>query len=499
MENSNKATLLEKSLNMYSLNDDNITTWIDWLDKFLDTYKTLNENFDLGWEIVPGPGTSLGVVFPNGEKWIDINNVSYNWDSNGEASCSCDCDWTQINGVPVKYQNSILEAIQGNFNFGSYPLYNGWFYGLDIWSEQNYPNGIDRINGRFDIIIYMTQNNSQEKIGIRIKYPVCSIGHNVFYTWGGGTNTINSDNVNFLYTVPAFTLYSSIKGNLTLSSSPNWLLNNYCILFGPQPDSNIILNNYKLLIKAGLRTNEQEKEVDYQPFDRTEAQELTVTKSPIWSLECQNSIEFYHNYDGRMKRYPNDSKVHDKSEKKPFKIFWKNYNKFNYHYSASGNTLYFYISNQNDEIGIKIIITTLENDEKAIMIARNVNSEENTICACLGYTESFYSLPTQDKSNYLITAPTRPYIKLSSGIGQFSLSRALLPGQKELCKDLYFVTKRDTDETIGIGEYILVRDKDGQSHHFRVVPFGSQKTYEVENDNTTYLAFPVADPTDTGD
>ena len=489
MEISNKATLIEKSLNMYSLNDNSITTWIDWLDKFIDTYKALNESLDLGWEIAPGPGTSLGVVFPNGEYSSNVYSIGKNWNSNGEKSCSWDCDWTQPNGVLPKYQGTTINMNTPS-DHGSYSLYNGWFYGFDTWSSLNtYDSyGIDRKNGRFDIVIYMTQNSSQEKIGIRIKYPVCSIGYNVNYV-------IEQDNVNFLYTVPVFSIYSSTKGNLALSSKSE-LLNNYCILFGPQPESDTLIYNYKLLIKAGLRTNGQEEEVNYQPQNYSESQELTVTKSPIWSLDNQKSKEFYHNYNCFIQRYPSYDVY---SEKKPFEIFWKNYNKFNYHYSASGDTLYFYISNQSNEIGIKIIITTLENDEKAIMIARNVNSEENTICACLGYTESFYSLPTQDKSNYLITAPTRPYIKLSSGIGQFSLSRALLPGQKELCKDLYFVTKRDTDELVGIGEYILVRDKDGQSHYFRVIPFGSQKTYEVENDNTTYLAFPVADPTDTGD
>lgn len=475
MEISEKATLTEKSKTMYSTAKNEAVTWIDWAKYFVKTCQ------ELGLEVVTGPGTSLGVVFPGSQS-------SYAY---GDEPVNYDCDWTQENGICLQWQDYASD------------IYNGWFYGITPWSivEQQSNYGIDEENGRFDIIVYLAENPSQEKIGVRIKYPVCSVGFN-YQNWNGSILPHN-----YLQTVPIFTIYSSLKENIEISpegllgirtgygSSSGHFLNGYFYIFGKSGIDSI-------LTKCGLRFDENEnKWVDcVHGTNDTDRRETYV-----WSLDIQKGLNFYYNY-AKTTSASGPPYVITNRDDLAFIKTWRKFNEFNYHYSASGDTFYFYIANpEENKVGVKVIATTLENGEKAVMIESNNPNSENTLCECVGYTENFYTIPTQDKSNHLFLLPNRPYkVTVFNGneqnrVTQFSLSRTLLPGQKVLCNDLYFIVKRDTNETVGEGVYILVRDKNGQSHYFRVIPFGSRQTYEVSGDNTTYLAFPVADPNDTGD
>jgi hypothetical protein len=108
-------------------------------------------------------------------------------------------------------------------------------------------------------------------------------------------------------------------------------------------------------------------------------------------------------------------------------------------------------------------------------------------------TNSSYS---QSGNLHLIKQPIRPYKQINSNIGKFTFSRALLPNQNVLCKDLYYVTKKDSDEDIGNGAYVLVKDKELTNRYFRVIPFGSYYSYDRPGSdaNLSYFAFPISDP-----
>lgn len=475
------ATALEQSVSMYSLADDTVLYWMNWAEKFIECCKTC-----LGWEVVQGPGTSLGAVMSGTYEYVtyDTDTVYSNERRyQPRESSAWDCDWTQPNGINLKYQGD-------NSTYQGYPLYTGWFYNLDTWPQGATDEGIDYNIGRFDFIVYTDENNAGEKIGFRIKYPVCSIGYSK------EDERISCGN--YIWGTPSISLYSNIKGDIE-NYYPDSLNNNsvyassdklrfnyffpgkgYIRFFGkriPMAPNNI--NNYDFWGKTDIN-------------DTVQFVSQEQAESALWSLNLQLDENFTKSSVGVY----NNSRYVKQNPNKLFKNYWKRFNKFHYQVSSTGETTYLYISNDLDhEVGFKIISTTLENGEKAIFIERQQVEDSGELFE-VGAVTGLDNY-NQATSNSLIQLPIRPYTKYSSKANRFSFSRMLIPTQLSLCTDLYYVVKRDIDDTIQDGQYVLVRDKNSEKHYFRVIPFGSRYTYEVTGDNTSYLAFPIISPEET--
>ena len=473
---SEKATIIEQSVTMYSLNDGSTIYWKDWAEHFIKNCKE-----HMGWEVAVGPGTSLGVLMPC---IYYLPSYTGYWYRNSYRCSAWDCDWTQPDGIYSLYQSPDECFVNGNESF---PLYTGWFKDFLPWPSGADENGIDQTTGRFDFIIYTGTGTNGEKIGFRVKYPVCSIGYPYRDSYSGGDVPGN-----YIYGVPSISLYSSTKGDIenyypsnldhtgeTAGTNSDFYekvipAKGYVSFFYNEELNNITGNTLlsfwgKTDINETLRLRSYEKKT-----------------SPLWSLELQTAENFTKNtvgYEGAVT--PN----------RLFKNFWYKFNKFHFHFSKSGDTAYMYVSDDiNGNVGFKIITTTLESGEKAIILPRRQAYNTECLCECAAVTGNLNNNPSQPDDTLLIKLPTRPYRKIVSQINRFSFSRMLIPTQISLCTDLYYVTKRDIDDTIGNGQYVIVKDKQSENHYFRVIPFGSRKTYEVSGDNTTYLAFPVLDP-----
>jgi hypothetical protein len=436
-------TTIEQSCSLYSITDNNILYWSDWIKHFIDFSVNV-----MGWEVECGPGTSYGAIFPyyNNRDWVSPTSQSAGWD----------CDWTQPNGIVQQYKDS---------TYGGYPLYTGWFYDYPIWNRFSYPNGIDESYGRFDVVIYMKESpNNGEKIGLRIKFPLCSVGYAIDYRSVG----------NGLFAVPGFSVYSNLKGNIQhqysestrSSSGDGWI--------------DITLRQYLSVFSKA----------DYSDF-------YVVLKSKSGTPSADNRESQLFDYDYQLDAIKYSE--YNNNNNRVFKLHWKKYNRVNYHISKDGYTTYFYVWNdETGDMGMKVIITQLENGEWAVMIDRYAQRNDNTLCQQIGYTGTFNSPGVAD-GNFLARAPLRPFIGRNSLINRFAFTRMLMPYQLSLCKDLYYVSKRDVADIVESGQYVMVRDKNNEPHYFRVIPFGSYKKNEGNysgstKDNTTLLAFPVSDP-----
>lgn len=472
-----KNTLLEQAVNMYSIDDPSVEYWKDWATRFVECCKN-----HMGWEVVQGPGTSLGDILGS----IQFNTAD-GYMFHMEQSSGCDCDWTKNNGIAEEWQNSTYGI--GISNIIQYPLYTGWFYGMEPWPIGANEYGIDEDTGRFDIVIYTAESENGEKIGFRIKYPICSVG----YSTPGGNSDASTNN---MYTVPFFCLYSSIKGNLELYDNTITNITRSALKF-----SSMDYNKYTIPFCGKIYYNTA---ATYNPFiiskrgitdEGTEdaSESTTQLKSIKWSLEFQKSPDFNKvmtSFNPRLYEATNSSNG------RYFYNHWKNYNKFYYHFSSTKDTSYLYVTNQENQIAFKIITTTLENGEKTIFMDGpwELGCTDNSILFNIGMsTNSSYS---QSGNLHLIKQPIRPYKQINSNIGKFTFSRALLPNQNVLCKDLYYVTKKDSDEDIGNGAYVLVKDKELTNRYFRVIPFGSYYSYDRPGSdaNLSYFAFPISDP-----
>lgn len=456
MEIKAKATPLEQSRVLYNYSDNEIKYWKDWAEKLIEF--CINE---MGWEVECGPGTSLGVLLTRG--------TYQGYYTNPDDSSCWDCDWTQPNGLVERVKDTTNPAPGGHIR--GYPLYTGWFYEFSTWPEDLDKNllekGITGIGetGRFDFIIYVGENKVGEKIGIRVKYPVCSVG----YSTVDSDNDVEDREGNYIIGTPVFTLYSNLKGNieLTIPSTYSYKDNIYT--------STQVRGFARYLTKEGLNS----ELTSWEQSDITNSYQRAMEKqqSAKWSLEYQISVDYTVSVFGSKTTLPNRS----------FNNYWKKYNKIHYHFSENKDTVYFYITdNINSSVGIKFIVTYLENGECAILMEGRYKTNSNILAEVIAITG--------ENNNYLIKSPTRPYTKLSSGTNRFSFSRLLIPTQNVLTKNLFYVTKKDLDETIQYGQYVYVKDKYSQKHYFRVIPFGSNTSAETSNDNTTYLAFPIVAP-----
>ena len=94
-----KNTILEQSVNMYSLDDNDIQYWNDWAKRLIECCQN-----HLGWEVTQGPGTSLGNIIPGAYENMGYNYCYYNFLTSG----SYDCDWTKANGIVDKWKNTTL-------------------------------------------------------------------------------------------------------------------------------------------------------------------------------------------------------------------------------------------------------------------------------------------------------------------------------------------------------------------------------------------------------
>lgn len=477
-----KATTLEQSVTMYSLSDNSIIYWINWAEKFIDCCERY-----LGWEVVQGPGTSLGAIVRGGSESGDGSYEYYQ----GQGSSAWDCDWTQPNGI-----NSRFQGDSGFYN--NHPLYTGWFHEIPEWPNNATDKGIDYNIGRFDFIVYTGKSkNTEEKIGFRMKYPICSIGYSYADHYGGIERTGNG-----IYGTPSVSLYSSVKGDIEIFAPDTTTVN-----YGPVSFTTMIYKGYlrffgKRLPAAGYNSTNYDFWIKSDINDqlRPVYEENVQYTSMPWSLEIQSGLD--EEWGSRLTYSDSFYDGHVIVPNRLFKNYWRQYNRFNYHVSKSGDTIYLYILNNLDhQVGFKLITTTLESGEKAIFLERQITTDNNVLFEVGAVTGTINNNPSQPPSNKLIRLPTRPYIKQSSNINRFSFSRMLIPTQTSLCTDLYYVVKRDIDDLIGDGQYVLVKDKNSDNHYFRVIPFGSQYNYEVSGDNTTYLAFPVSDPEvdDSGD
>lgn len=467
-----KATTMEQSRNMYSLNS-GLIYWMEWAEAFIKQCE------DLGWEVVVGPGTSLGAVMLGAS--ITSSNFHYYYYSVPDQSCGWDCDWTQKDGIYYLWKSE-------NDKYNNYPKYTGWFKDFETWPSGANEKGIDKSTGRFDFVIYTGEGNSGEKIGFRIKYPVCSIGYSFHSNSTSGVFGCG----NYIYASPMISLYSSHKGDIgnyypTNPSSTDYNADSdannydskfkgYVYLFGKRPYRSPSVFNDSSFWRKTDKDNTRYTQLSYEPTD--------IAESPLWSLELQASDAF--SIDPFSSSNLNTLRL--------FKYNWYKYNKFHYHVSQTGDTVYMYVSDDSGNIGFKLITTTLESGEKAIIMERRNSVEDGILCEMAAVTGSPTNNPSQPEDDYLIRLPKRPYVKHNSGTGKFSLSRMLIPTQLSLCKDLYYVTKRDIDKSIGNGQYVWIKDKKTEKHCFRIIPFGSTSAQETLGDNTTYLAFPVKDP-----
>lgn len=449
------STTIEQSYSLYSITDNNILYWSDWIKRFIDFSVNV-----MGWEVECGPGTSYGAIMPY---YSYSSYGSSYWYSPGSQNAGWDCDWTQPNGVIQQYQDS---TYQNN------PLYTGWFYNYPLWNRLSYPNGIDETYGRFDVVIYMKESpNNGEKIGLRIKFPLCSIG----YTY----NSISTRNS--LFTVPGFSVYSNLKGNIQYQYS----------------ESRLSTSSYKL-IDISLR---QYLSVFSNASMGTESDIFLAVRAKNGEPSADNreSQLFDYEYQYNDINYSDWQSYSGINNNRVFRLHWKKYNRVNYHISKDGYTDYFYVWNdETGDMGMKVIITQLENGEWAVMIDRHYDENDDTLCQQIGYTGTFNSPGVAD-GNFLARAPLRPFIGRNSLINRFAFTRMLMPYQLSLCKDLYYVSKRDIADMVESGQYVMVRDKNNEPHYFRVIPFGSYKKNEgnyssSRKDNTTLLAFPVSDP-----
>lgn len=467
------STTLEQSTIMYSSNDTSIRYWKDWAERFI------NCCLNIGWEVAVGPGTSLGPIVLGSRAGTD---PAYHTVFPPQSSC-WDCDWTQVDGIVEQWQDS---------KYYGFPLYTGWFKNFPVWPSNANEHGIDETTGRFDFIIYTGTGVSGEKIGFRIKYPVCSVGYSINYepvNWGGAQN--------FIYNIPFFSIYSSRKGDI--ESPPEGSLNvfedysriynnydypskGYLRLFGKEKFGGMYnYSNYPLSNYLWGKTDDKNTQFKNLNYPSTE-----IVTSPLWSLELQQDLDFTI--------CPLSYYTPVTVRTRLFKEYWKRYNRFYWHISKSSDTTYMYVTDLDKNIGIKLITFTLESGEKGIMLERRDIEDDNTLCECAAVTGYNQANPSQAFDSFLIKLPTRPYRKVVSQNGRFSFSRMLLPTQVSLCTDLYYVTKRDSTDLIEDGQYVLVVDKNSKNRYFRVVPFGSNISYEATGDNTTYLAFPVEDP-----
>ena len=476
-----KNTILEQSVNMYSLDDNDIQYWNDWAKRLIECCQN-----HLGWEVTQGPGTSLGNIIPGAYENMGYNYCYYNFLTSG----SYDCDWTKTNGIVDKWKNTTLTV-----DNVEYPLYKGWFYGIEPWPVGANQYGIDDNIGRFDIVIYTATSESGEKIGFRIKYPVCSVGYS--------TNYSSIDSLNTFYTMPIITLYSSEKGNVEYFGGD--LVPPAMISRGEAPYPkffNVLYDKY--VVPFGSK--EYFAIVPRQTIYYTSKTDINNTGAgstePIdgfkWTKQFQNSLEYNKSFIAGGGVYSGQAvDSMDANIDKRFNNYWKRYNKMYYHLSSSKDTSYFYIADASSKIGFKIITTSLENGEKIIFIDGNWSNAITTNSNILFNTGlSTTSSHLQSSNLKLIKQPTRPYFQINSGIGKFTFSRALLPNQNALCTDLYYVTKKDSNEAIGNGAYVMVKDKELNNKFFRVIPFGSFYTYDrpSQDVNLSYFAFPISDP-----
>ena len=437
-------TTIEQSTTLYSLTDNTIVYWVDWLKKFIDF--CINT---MGWEVVSGPGTSYGAFMPS---YVYMSYGSSYWNTYAYKSAGWDCDWTQPNGIVDRWKDS---------TYNNHPLYTGWFYDYSTWQPSNYDYGIDESCGRFDTIIYMTGNDTtNEKIGIRIKFPLCSVG----YAVSGRRNTWN-----YIYTVPGVSVYSSTRGNIEYkypTDDSGYRSLNDLIDDATEHYINIF-SKFSNGLNSVIYTDETTEEGDISDENNI---------SPLFTYEYQKE---------RIKGDINN---------RAFYYYWHRFNRVNYHISKDGYTTYFYIHNGSD-IGFKIIITELENGEKAIIIDRRNTQLNQGLCEQIIVASNAGTQNSVDNS-ILIRAPLRPYRGVTSQINRFAISRMLIPNHNVLCKDLYYIKKRDITDSIKDGQYIMVKDNNKASHYFRVIPFGSATINETVGDNTTLLAFPIKDPTE---
>lgn len=464
---STKNTLLEQAVNMYSISDNSIEYWKDWATRFVECC----QNY-MGWEVVQGPGTSLGNIVGS---IYTLNNYRVPV----KQSAGYDCDWTKTNGIAEEWQNSVYNVADNN-----YPLYTGWFYDMAQWPIGANKYGIDETTGRFDIIVYTAESENGEKIGFRIKYPICSVGYSTPSNVECSTNN--------MYTVPFFCLYSSTKGILEFYNNNN---NN------ESSDVKFSRYDYSKYIMPFCGKIYYYTWAVYSPFVISKRgiteegleninESTTQLNSIKWSLNFQKSPEF-----NRIRTSINAT-FYEGTNSRYFYNYWKEYNKFYYHFSSNKDTSYLYITNQENQVAFKIITTALDNGEKIIFMDGpwELGCKDSSILFNVGMSTN--SIYTQSGNLHLIKRPIRPYKQVNSNIGKFTFSKALLPNQNVLCKDLYYVTKRDSNEAIGNGAYVLVKDKELTNRYFRVIPFGSYYSYDRPGSdaNLSYFAFPISDP-----
>lgn len=428
---------------------DNSSSAAQWAENFI---KFCEEK--MGWEVVPGPGTSLGtlVTIPGRTVQSEGSNYKY-YGLYGYGLMGWDCDWTQVDGlVPeIKDVQSIYIVTNHGMELSQSTVINEpWFRNFRTWNGKK-----DKFNlneERFDFIVYLGENNNGQKIGLRFKYPVCSVGYSSVLTDGNVYGFVNPLGMNLLYTAPVVTIYNSEEKDM-----------GQLIQVPPELQTNLLPMSEEEFYKEqiGKYYIFSKKKSCINQVNAYVGSYSSGYHNYHWGEDLSYMTTWYSGYVSYLYRY--DTTVGDFSHE------------VCYQSSKSKETQYLHF----DELSL--LVTTLENDEQIVLVLG-----KDRLCEFYGTTTS-YSSSVQQGATFL-KAPYNFFNTLViNNENDFVLQRALIPGQKVLCKELYCITHYPSNfEGSESYPYIYAKNEEGVWGCYRVVEVGENKQWK--------FAFPIITP-----
>ena len=413
--------------------------WVDWADAFIKL--CINK---LGLEVEEGPGTSVGKV----------------QQSHGPTRYQYDCDWNEDKGRIPSY----------DYQEVGFTMWEG----ISTWGNSLKEYGLDRINKRFDFILWFTTPSSDtrpehsgERIGIRFKYPIITErGYDC--KW-------------FISRAPAIM---------------------------PWYKNNETFNNERLIYNAGVYNGRTGVDTIYSTLSDNSQSYSSAAIEKIYEKVKYLRDANYHNRNltgvfAKNTNYPwtHYSDKGDKEGEESYTVLggyygsntpyatYKDYNIFQYMVSKTKDTIDLKVKNNNGEVLFDILYGNLMEEQ---VDANNI------------FTNSFVSLIVSPNSSYFsdwILTENNYYYKPSKMINRptsidisqrsyWGISRVLLEQQYVHCKDLYQVFS--FSETMGNIDYArkVFVDKNNDEHDFILFNYGY-----VNNDTNrladVLLAIPV--------
>lgn len=457
-----KPTCLEQS---FDLKSSDYT--YEWAEKFV--------NFcieKMGWEVVPGPGTSLGAIVTPSKQYDMVSSYgqevvgdTHYWGEYGTGLQGWDCDWTQVDGLVSEIkdlQNIPVLSANNGVEFSNTTTINSkvWFQNFRLWNGKT--DIINEVESRFDFIIYLGENNNGQKIGLRFKYPVCSVGYG--YISIPSVQAANSlIDANILYTTPIVTIYNSVENDMgQLYTISSHLQNNLTSkkedeLYKLQLGKFYALNNkkgyfnkiniYRKFAYYGDYTCNWDKSIESRPPD----------SNPDTSYPGASITAYGIQYDCDRTYGPPSQKIY-------------------YQISKSKETQYLHFNEMS------LIVTSLEDGEQVVMIL----SKDNYLCEFYGTTTS-YKVGLQQGKIFLKAIKSFFNSVQINDDNDFVLQRMLIPGQRVLCKELYYITHYPPNFIQSESyPYIYAKNEEGIWGCYRIVEVGENGKWK--------LAFPIVTP-----